>query len=157
MPSEGRGILSPVRLPVPPLQQLREPTLFRLSYRKAHCRLYCRVSLYPLQFCRGPLLMHEPHQLQACIGEVRAANDLVAAVNRFRFVAEDCHSRGTWNPCPSHIPHCTPSKIVEEETLQPCPFARLMPSIQVGTDGPLYKPGFVRTRNDRRGQSPLSA
>ncbi len=37
MPSEGRGILSPVRLPVPPLQQPFGSFEFTLASRHLHC------------------------------------------------------------------------------------------------------------------------
>ena len=37
MASEGRGILSPVRLPVPPLQQVYDSFEFTADLREAHC------------------------------------------------------------------------------------------------------------------------
>jgi putative transcriptional regulator len=37
MPSEGRGILSPVRLPVPPLRQVFGSFEFTAGWRQTHC------------------------------------------------------------------------------------------------------------------------
>ena len=50
MPSEGRGILSPVRLPVPPLQQLYGSFEFTPRFRNAHCSGSCSGSR-PFRAC----------------------------------------------------------------------------------------------------------
>ena len=44
MTSEGRGILSPVRLPVPPLQQRYDSFEFTLRLLQAHCSGFCSGS-----------------------------------------------------------------------------------------------------------------
>jgi hypothetical protein len=45
MPSEGRGILSPVRLPVPPLQQMYGSFELTANSKFAHCNSFCNGSL----------------------------------------------------------------------------------------------------------------
>ena len=44
MTSEGRGILSPVRLPVPPLQQVYDSFEFTTLSSLAHCNGSCNGS-----------------------------------------------------------------------------------------------------------------
>ena len=44
MPSEGRGILSPVRLPVPPLQQPTDLFEFTADTSQPHCNASCNGS-----------------------------------------------------------------------------------------------------------------
>ena len=48
MPSEGRGILSPVRLPVPPLQQLVLLQQLSMILKPAHCSGSCSGSHFTL-------------------------------------------------------------------------------------------------------------
>ena len=50
MPSEGRGILSPVRLPVPPLQQAFDSFEFTTIRAVPHCGCSCGYSRHLTRF-----------------------------------------------------------------------------------------------------------
>jgi hypothetical protein len=93
MPSEGRGILSPVRLPVPPLQQvvcLFEFTRYcgrRLKSKLQSLSAYCFTCR---NLAAGSCFRRlNGREFVRRVAAVTLIGDVVAIENRARFVAAD--------------------------------------------------------------------
>ena len=125
MASEGRGILSPVRLPVPPLQQIIESKLHTSQLRYSRCGHYCGHFERRLQFLApfGVLFQSVRRALHVCL-----TDDIVPVEQGPCLAPADGHCDYVRNA-------------VRAEIRQ---FVRMCPSLE------MHASGLTRPENQRR-------